>query len=400
MSDKKDDTEDRVEKLHHKLRAVVDSLERNPNDAGRDKVIKQRAILLLAQDLVTGYGPLYEQTQLDLPSVTRITRMLIDEVAITSMMLQDHTMELMRRSFTKNEEKASKLIFTRTMGNEYSSLLETVTAEKSKKKPGPKPGSAKKKRKESEPPSSPERNLKFIETSIDVVQKRIGVDISMEVLMDKAGDKEGLATLIKEIRDKGISDEDKSSLLARLKDCEKRLGESQEGYNTQCEQFRQAKADHLKGEGVPDEDLQPVKYKKYRAAMKKLTDSVMSWRDSVKGAEDKIQELEAALARDIDELDYKVGKYKRRLPIPKKKKPSAKKPSAKKLKTIQARKSQELPRQAFVAHPPPRPAAPPALAASDGSSSSGDSDSDSESKSKKSKSKSSSSDSSDSESES
>lgn len=397
MSDKKDDIEDRVEKLHHKLRAVVDSLERNPNDAGRDKVIKQRAILLLAQDLTTGYGPLYEQTQLDLPSVTRITRMLIDEVALTSMMLQDHTMELMRRSYTKNEDKASKLIFTRTMGNEYSTLLETVKDEKSKKKPGPKPGSAKKKRKESEPPSSPERNLKFIATSIDVVQKRIGVDISMEVLTDKEGDKEGLATLIKEIKDNGIPDEDKSSLLARLKDCEKRLEESQEGYNTQCEQFRQAKADYLKGEGVPDEDIQPVKYKKYREAMKRLADGVTSWRDSVKGAEAKIKELEAALARDVDELDYKVGKYKRRLPIPKKpRKPSAKKPSAKRLKTIQARKSSSvLPRQGYVAH------APPALAANAGSSSSGDSDSDSESqKSKKSKSKSSSSDSSDSDSES
>ena len=63
--------------------------------------------------------------------------MLIDEVAITSMMLQDHTMELMRRSYTKNEDKALKLIFTRTMGNEYSALLETVKDEKSKKKPGP-----------------------------------------------------------------------------------------------------------------------------------------------------------------------------------------------------------------------------------------------------------------------
>ena len=31
---------------------------------------------------------------------------LIDEVAITSMMLQDHTMELMRRSYTKNDDKA------------------------------------------------------------------------------------------------------------------------------------------------------------------------------------------------------------------------------------------------------------------------------------------------------
>ena len=50
--------------------------------------------------------------------------------------------------------------------------------------------------------------------------------------------------------------------------------------------------------------------------MKRLTDGVRSWKESVKDAQDKIKELEAELARDIDELNYKVGKYKRRLPIP------------------------------------------------------------------------------------
>jgi len=108
MSDKKDDTEDRVEKLHHALRDVIHAFPRLANDAGRDKVVKQRAVLLLTQDLTTGFGPLYEH-HADLPPASRISMSLIKEVAMTMMMLQDHTTELMRRSFTKNPERASKL---------------------------------------------------------------------------------------------------------------------------------------------------------------------------------------------------------------------------------------------------------------------------------------------------
>jgi hypothetical protein len=93
-------------RAHGRVRQKIQQEFNIPGHESCNRHSKRLSVFVSVSDAIDEMNNLLQQIEVRFQEKDDTITELIDEVAITSMMLQDHTMELMRRSYTKNDDKA------------------------------------------------------------------------------------------------------------------------------------------------------------------------------------------------------------------------------------------------------------------------------------------------------